>query len=135
MKRRSPCSRSAKTALERDAGGGPRSYGAAMDTTIETRGLTKRFGRTLAVDDLSVTVRPGRVTGFVGPNGSGKTTTMHLILGLAAADSGTAFVGGRRYRDLTRPLTRVGALLDAGATHPSRSGRDHLLWLAHSNRI
>jgi ABC-2 type transport system ATP-binding protein len=106
-----------------------------MDATIETHGLTKRFGRTLAVDDLSFTVRPGRVTGFIGPNGAGKTTTLHLILGLSAADAGGALVAGRRYRELSRPLTTVGALLDAGSTHPCRSARDHLLWLARSNRI
>src|SRR5205814_5802322 len=103
--------------------------------TIETDCLTKRFGRTLAIDDLSFTVRPGRVTGFVGPNGAGKTTTMHLILGLTAASAGTALVAGRRYRELPRPLTVVGALLDAGSTHPGRSARNHLLWLAQSNRI
>ena len=65
-----------------------------MDATIETHGLTKRYGTTVAVDDLSIAVRPGRVTGFVGPNGAGKTTTMQLLLGLAAADSGEALVAG-----------------------------------------
>jgi len=106
-----------------------------MDATIETHGLTRRFGSTLAIDDLSFRVRPGRVTGFVGPNGAGKTTTLHLILGLAAADAGTALVAGRRYRELSWPLTVVGALLDAGSIHPGRTARDHLLWLAQSNRI
>ena len=103
--------------------------------TIETRGLTKRYGRTLAVDDLSLAIRPGQVTGFVGPNGAGKTTTMQLLLGLAAADAGEALVAGRRYASIERPLTVVGALLDAGAVHPSRSARSHLRWLARSNRI
>ena len=106
-----------------------------MDVTIETQGLTKRYGRTLAVDDLSLAIRPGRVTGFVGPNGAGKTTTMQLLLGLAAADDGEALVAGRRYASIERPLTVVGALLDAGALHPSRSARSHLRWLAQSNRI
>jgi ABC-2 type transport system ATP-binding protein len=106
-----------------------------MDATIETRSLTKRYGRTVAVDDLSIAVRPGLVTGFVGPNGAGKTTTMQLLLGLAAADAGTAFVAGRRYATIPRPLTVVGALLDAGAIHPGRSARSHLRWIAQSNGI
>jgi ABC-2 type transport system ATP-binding protein len=106
-----------------------------MDTTVETRGVTKRYGPTVAVDELSITVQPGRVTGFVGPNGAGKTTTMHVLLGLAAADAGEALVGGRRYTTIARPLTVVGALLDAGAVHPSRSARNHLRWLARSNGI
>ena len=106
-----------------------------MTSTIETRGLTKRFGSTVAVDDLSLAVRPGLITGFVGPNGAGKTTTMQLVLGLAHADAGEALVDGRPYRTIARPLTRVGALLDAGAVHPSRSARSHLVWLARSNRI
>ena len=102
---------------------------------IEIRGLTKRYGRTVAVDDLSFDVEAGRVTGFVGPNGAGKSTTMRLVLGLDAADAGEARVGGKRYRDLAAPLREVGALLDAGATHPGRRARSHLLWLARSNRI
>lgn len=106
-----------------------------MDATIEAHRLTKRFGGTPAVDDLSFTVRPGRITGFIGPNGAGKTTTMRLILGLAAADSGEALVGGRRYRELPRPLTAVGALLDPGSAHPGRSAHDHLHWLAQTNKI
>src|SRR5947207_7850358 len=89
----------------------------------------------LSISALSVTVRPGCVTGFAGPNDAGKTTTMHVILGLAAADSGQALVGGRPYREVPRPLTVAGALLDAGATHPGRSARDHLRWLAQTNRI
>jgi ABC-2 type transport system ATP-binding protein len=106
-----------------------------METTVETRALTKRYGRTVAVDELSIAVRPGCVTGFVGPNGAGKTTTMHVLLGLAAADSGEALIRGKRYATIPRPLTVVGALLDARAFHPSRSARSHLRWLAHSNGI
>jgi ABC-2 type transport system ATP-binding protein len=104
-------------------------------SVVETNGLSKRYGRTVAVDDLSIAVRPGLVTGFVGPNGAGKTTTMHLLLGLAAPDSGEALIQGRRYAAIPRPLTVVGALLDARAFHPSRSARSHLRWLAQSNGI
>ncbi len=107
----------------------------AVTSTIETHGLTKRYGRTVAVDDLSMAVRSGLITGFVGPNGAGKTTTMQLVLGLAHADSGEALVDGRQYRTIQRPLTAVGALLDAGALHPGRSARSHLVWLARSNGI
>ena len=85
---------------------------------IEVERLSKRFGPVTAVDDLSFTVRPGRVTGFLGPNGAGKTTTMRIILGLAAPTSGRALVGGRRYDGLVRPLREVGSLLDA--TRPAR---------------
>jgi ABC-2 type transport system ATP-binding protein len=106
-----------------------------VDTTLETHALTKRYGRTVALDDLSIVVRPGLVTGFVGPNGAGKTTTMHLLLGLANADSGEALIQGRRYATIARPLTVVGALLDARAFHPSRSARSHLRWLAQSNGL
>ncbi|HEX5028725.1 MAG TPA: ATP-binding cassette domain-containing protein [Gaiellaceae bacterium] len=106
-----------------------------MEAVVETSGLTKRFGRTVAVDDLSIAVRPGVVTGFVGPNGAGKTTTMHLLLGLATPDAGEALVRGRPFRTIERPLTVVGALLDARAFHPSRSARSHLCWLARSNGI
>jgi len=106
-----------------------------MDMTVETHGITKRYGRTVALDDLSISVRPGVVTGFVGPNGAGKTTTMQVLLGLAAADSGDALIQGRRYATIARPLTVVGALLDARAFHPSRSARSHLRWLAQSNGI
>jgi ABC-2 type transport system ATP-binding protein len=106
-----------------------------MDATIETHGLTKRYGRTVALDDLSIAVRPGLVTGFVGPNGAGKTTTMQMLLGLATADSGDALIRGQRYKTIDRPLTVVGALLDARAFHPSRSARSHLRWLAQSNGI
>ena len=106
-----------------------------MCATIEVDGLTKRFGGTLAVDELSFTVPSGRVTGFVGPNGAGKSTTMRLILGLDAPDAGRALVNGRPYRAIDRPLSEVGALLDAGAVHPGLSARNHLLWLARSNGL
>ena len=106
-----------------------------MEATIEVVGLRKRFGPTVAVDGLTFTVTPGQVTGFVGPNGGGKSTTMRVILGLDAADAGRALIGGRPYRSLRNPLTHVGALLDAGALQPSRTGRNHLLWLAHSQGL
>jgi ABC-2 type transport system ATP-binding protein len=102
---------------------------------IELNRLTKRFGPVTAVDDLSVTVSPGRVTGFLGPNGAGKTTTMRIILGLDAPTSGTALVGGRRYQQIIRPLRRVGSLLDATAVHGGRTAYDHLLSVALSNGI
>jgi ABC-2 type transport system ATP-binding protein len=106
-----------------------------MDAAIEIHDLTKRYGKTIAVDDLSFSVGRGLVTGFVGPNGAGKSTTMRVILGLDRPDTGEARVNGKRYRDLGFPLREVGALLDAGATHPGRRARDQLLWLARSNRI
>jgi ABC-2 type transport system ATP-binding protein len=102
---------------------------------IELSRLTKRFGPVTAVDDLSVTVSPGRVTGFLGPNGAGKTTTMRIILGLDAPTSGTALVDGRRYQQIIRPLREVGSLLDATALHGGRTAYDHLLSVAHSNGI
>jgi len=100
-----------------------------MEATIEVSGLCKRFGQTVAVDQLSFTVAPGQVTGFVGPNGAGKSTTMRVILGLDAADAGSALIGGRPYQSLRDPLHHVGALLDAGAFQPGRRARNHLLWL------
>src|ERR1700685_2875095 len=106
-----------------------------MEATIEVSGLRKRFGPTLALDGMSFNVLPGQVTGFVGPNGAGKSTTMRVILGLDAPDSGTALVSGKPYASLTNPLTHLGALLDAGALQPSRSARNHLLWLAHSQGL
>src|SRR5579871_675069 len=102
---------------------------------IEARGLTKRFGRTMAVDDLSFVVRPGHVTGFLGPNGAGKSTTMRLMLDLDLPTTGSVTVAGRRYRELTRPLFQVGALLDASALHPGRTARAHLQTIAASNGI
>jgi ABC-2 type transport system ATP-binding protein len=106
-----------------------------MEATIEVTGLHKRFGSTTALDGMSFTVMPGQVTGFVGPNGAGKSTTMRVILGLDAADAGSALVGGRPYASLRHPLSHIGALLDAAALQPSRSARNHLLWLAHSQGL
>ena len=106
-----------------------------MQATIEVRGLRKSFGPALALDGMTFDVAPGQVTGFIGPNGAGKTTTMRVILGLDAPDAGTALVGGRRYAALPRPLTHLGSLLDAAALQPSRTGRNHLLWLAHSQGL
>ncbi|ADI03524.1 ABC transporter ATP-binding protein [Streptomyces bingchenggensis BCW-1] len=102
---------------------------------IEVCGLTKRYGEVLAVDDLTFAVRPGEVTGFLGPNGAGKSTTLRMILGLDAASSGTATVGGRPYSAQPAPLKAVGALLDAGAVLPSRTAYHHLLALAAGNGI
>jgi ABC-2 type transport system ATP-binding protein len=106
-----------------------------MDATIEVTALRKRFGPVLALDGMSFTVPPGQVTGFIGPNGAGKSTTMRVILGLDTPDQGTALVGGQPYVNLARPLTRLGSLLDAAALQPSRTGRNHLLWLAHSQGL
>jgi ABC-2 type transport system ATP-binding protein len=102
---------------------------------IEATGLTKRYGSTLAVDDLTFRVADGRVTGFLGPNGAGKSTTMRLIVGLDAASAGRVTVNGVAVRDRHFPLHEVGALLEAKAIHPSRSARNHLRWLAQSNGI
>ncbi len=93
---------------------------------IAVRGLTKTFGGITAVQDLSFDVRPGRVTGFLGPNGSGKTTTLRVLLGLVTATAGTATIGGRAYRDLEDPLRTVGAALEAASFHPGRTARNHL---------
>ncbi|EOM77980.1 ATP-binding cassette domain-containing protein [Rhodococcus rhodnii] len=102
---------------------------------IEVKGLTKSFGATKAVDDLTFTVQPGIVTGFLGPNGAGKSTTMRMILGLDRPTSGEALVEGVPYRQLKQPLHTVGALLDAKWVHPNRSARAHLQWMAASNGI
>jgi ABC-2 type transport system ATP-binding protein len=102
---------------------------------IEAAGLSKRYGPTLAVDDLSFTVPPGLVTGFLGPNGAGKSTTMRLILGLDAPTSGSVTVNGRPYAQYQRPLFEVGALLEAKTFHGGRSAYNHLLCLALSNGI
>jgi ABC-2 type transport system ATP-binding protein len=122
-----------KTALRRDDRHRPRTLACCtMDAKIEVTGLRKRFGPQQALDGMTFTVRPGQVTGFVGPNGAGKSTTMRIILGLDAADEGTALVGGKPYAALRTPLSHVGAMLDAAALQPSRPARGHLLWLAHS---
>jgi ABC-2 type transport system ATP-binding protein len=102
---------------------------------IEAAGVSKRYGATVAVDDLSFTVPPGQVTGFLGPNGSGKSTTMRLILGLDAPGSGQVTVNGRGYVEYRRPLFEMGALLESRAAHPGRSAYNHLLCLALSNGI
>lgn len=102
---------------------------------IEVRGLTKRYGDRLAVDDVTFSVQAGVVTGFLGPNGSGKSTTMRLILGLDAPNAGTALVDGRVYRDLAAPLHEVGAMLEAHAIHTGRSARNHLRALAQTHGI
>jgi ABC-2 type transport system ATP-binding protein len=106
-----------------------------MEATIEVSGLRKRFGSALAVDGLSFTVEPGQVAGFVGPNGAGKSTTMRMILGLDTPDEGSALVDGHPYARLRHPLSHVGSLLDAGALHPSRSARNHLLWVSRSQGL
>jgi ABC-2 type transport system ATP-binding protein len=103
-----------------------------MEATIEVTGLRKRYGSVLALDGMTFTVTPGQVTGFVGPNGAGKSTTMRVILGLDSAEDGAALIGGQPYASLRHPLSHVGSLLDAAALQPSRSARNHLLWLAHS---
>ncbi|MDR1513100.1 MAG: ATP-binding cassette domain-containing protein [Propionibacteriaceae bacterium] len=102
---------------------------------IETRNLTKRFGKKVAVDDLTITVPPGRVTGFLGPNGAGKSTTMRLLVGLERPTSGTAMINGRPFASAAAPLAEVGVLLDSKSCHPGRSPRDHLRILAATHRI
>ena len=102
---------------------------------IAARNLTKTYGQKTAVDGITFTVEPGRVTGFLGPNGAGKSTTMRMILGLDRPSAGSVTVNWRRYADSPAPLREVGALLEARALHPGRSARDHLRWLAVSNRI
>ena len=102
---------------------------------IEVENLTKRFGATLAVDDLSFSVSPGTVTGFLGPNGAGKSTTLRSILGLVHPDRGRTSVLGRRYAELPRPYLQVGAILETAETHPGRSGRNHLRVLATASGI
>ncbi|MGW6912285.1 ABC transporter ATP-binding protein [Kitasatospora sp. NPDC054939] len=102
---------------------------------IELHELTKRYGDTLAVDRLSFQVPQGVVTGFLGPNGAGKSTTMRMILDLDRPTAGRVTIDGRHYDRLNEPLKYIGALLEAKAVHPGRTARDHLLWLAQSNRI
>jgi ABC-2 type transport system ATP-binding protein len=102
---------------------------------IEARSLTKRYGPTVAVSDLSFTIRPGMVTGFLGPNGAGKTTTMRMILGLDRPTGGKVTVGGVPYASLKWPMREVGALLDAKAVHGGRTARSYLLSLAQTNDI
>ena len=99
-------------------------------TDVVLHELTKRYGATVAVDELSVRFRSGEVTGFLGPNGAGKTTTMRLILGLAAPTSGSALIGGVPYQSLPEPRRAVGAAIETAGFHPGRTGRQHLRILA-----
>lgn len=102
---------------------------------ISVEGLTKRFGATVAIDDLSFEVQAGRVTGFLGPNGSGKSTTMRCMVDLDRPQTGLVRFAGRRYREFADPLRSIGVLLDASYIHPGRSARHHLDWLAMSNHL
>lgn len=102
---------------------------------IEVQNLTKRFGTTLAVDQLSFDVKPGIVTGFLGPNGAGKTTTMRAILGLDRPTGGHAYINGKSYQDVPAPLHEVGSLLDAKAVNGARSARQHLRWIAQAGGV
>lgn len=102
---------------------------------ISVEGLTKRFGATVAIDDLSFDVQPGRVTGFLGPNGSGKSTTMRCMIDLDRPQTGIVRFSGRRYQEIVDPLRSIGVLLDASYIHPGRSARHHLEWLAMSNHL
>jgi len=106
-----------------------------MPSAIEVRGLSKRFGKVRAVDDLSFEVAQGRVTGFLGPNGSGKTTTLRMLLGLVSITEGTATIGGRRYAELDHPIRHVGAALEATSFHPTRRAGDHLKSVALAGGI
>jgi len=112
--------------LGRPSGGRSIPAGQLPGGRIVASGLTKQYQDVKAVDGLSFVAEPGRVTGFLGPNGAGKTTTLRMLLGLAEPTAGTATVGGVRYADLDQPVRRVGAVLEAGAAHKGRSGRDHL---------
>jgi ABC-2 type transport system ATP-binding protein len=106
-----------------------------MKATIDVTGLRKRYGPAMALDGMTFSVGPGQVTGFVGSNGAGKSTTMRVILGLDTPDEGQALVGGVPYRSLHEPLRHVGALLESGAVQPARTARNHLLWLAHAQGL
>ena len=109
--------------------------GARSETTIELRGLTKRFGATVAVDDLTARISAGRVTAFLGPNGAGKTTTLRMLLGLVAPTAGTATIAGRRYDEFGEPVREVGALLEVSGFHPGRTAFDHVRALAVAARL
>jgi ABC-2 type transport system ATP-binding protein len=102
---------------------------------IEVSGVSKRFGSTLAVDDLSFTVERGHITAFLGPNGAGKTTTLRILLGLVNATGGRATIDGKAYVALEDPVGTVGAVLDGGMIHPGRSGRNHLRGLARASGV
>src|SRR3569833_2591566 len=98
-------------------------------------GLTKRYGRRTVLSDITFRTEPGRVTGFLGPNAAGKSSTLHILLGLAHPTAGTALVGGRPYRSIREPLRTVGAMLDGCGAHRARTARGHLRWVARSNGI
>src|SRR5580698_54890 len=119
----------------RDSAHGSWTPAGESRVMITARGLTKHYGRTVAVRDLTFTVRPGVVTGFLGPNGAGKSTTMRMLIGLDRPDAGQATVNGMPYRELRQPLREVGAMLEARSFHPGRSARAHLRALADSNAI
>lgn len=102
---------------------------------IEVRDVTKRYGDTVALDDLTFSVRPGQVTGFLGPNGAGKSTTIRLVLGLDYPTAGETLVDGRPYRTFSQPLRHVGALIESDVLHPSRTARNHLRVAARTNGI
>jgi ABC-2 type transport system ATP-binding protein len=111
------------------------SRGLSAETVVEARGLAKRYGDIPAVDGLTFTIERGTITGFLGPNGAGKTTAMRLLLGLARPTAGEALIFGRPYRQLDRPATRVGAVLESNDFDPGRSGRNHLRTLAPATSI
>jgi ABC-2 type transport system ATP-binding protein len=112
--------------LSSGAGGHPAADARSGTEEIVVRGLTKQYKRLRAVDDLSFSVRSGRVTGFLGPNGAGKTTTLRMLLNLVTATAGTSTIGGARYADLDQPLRHVGAVLEASSAHKARTGLNHL---------
>lgn len=123
------------TASARGGGRESRRSRTPSSHLLQIDHVTKRYGSSTVVEDLSFRVEPGRVTGFLGPNGAGKSTTMKILLDLAAADQGTATIGGSRYRDLADPVRTVGVLIEANAFHPGRSGRNHLRILADAAGI
>src|SRR3954453_12524183 len=110
--------------------GGSRGLTGRM---IQIDQVSKTKGGVRILDDVSFEARPGRVTGFLGPNGAGKTSTLRILLGLDHPGAGAALICGRPYRELDRPLTRVGALLDGSGAHRARTARAHLRWVAASN--
>jgi ABC-2 type transport system ATP-binding protein len=112
-----------------DLGATP-AHAAPGEPVVSVRSLTKRYDEIVAVDDVSFSLEAGTITGFLGPNGAGKTTTLRLLLGLAEPTAGEALVFGHPYRELERPIRRVGAMLESDDFHPARSGRDHLRTLA-----
>ena len=106
-----------------------------VPSVVVSEALTKRFGKLLAVDNLSFALEQGTITGFLGPNGAGKTTTLRMLLGLAAPTSGRALIFDKPYAQLEQPALRVGAVLEATDFHPGRSGRDHLRTLSRAAEL